>query len=180
VRSPAGIDSDPDFPLRALESRLQPPSAHPGRRMGIELPIEIAIEIDRLPFRLPSPEADRSPRSWRSVLNFWRVYPGHGRVCPRRADGQASSSFSPRLWASWPSRLMAPRGESITDWRDLEIGHIERQVVANHIAISAETRRCLRYLRRIRNCLAHQEVVSHDLLTENQLGIQQLPLQSIQ
>jgi hypothetical protein len=64
-------------------------------------------------------------------------------------------------------------GASITDWRDLEIGHIESQIATNQIAISDETRLRLRDLRRIRNCLAHQEVVPHDLLTDSQFAIQE-------
>ncbi|MGQ9919132.1 MAG: hypothetical protein ACUVS7_17130 [Bryobacteraceae bacterium] len=55
-------------------------------------------------------------------------------------------------------------GEIITDWRDLEIGHIESQIAMHGIPVGGETRRLLRRLREIRNCLAHQEVVPMELL----------------
>lgn len=57
-------------------------------------------------------------------------------------------------------------GEIITDWRDLEIGHIESQIATNGIPVAREMRRMLQHLRQIRNCLAHQEVVPKDLLLE--------------
>jgi len=55
-------------------------------------------------------------------------------------------------------------GSTITDWRDLEIGHIESQIVGNNLPVSADTRCLLRQLRQIRNCLAHQDTVSRELL----------------
>lgn len=61
-------------------------------------------------------------------------------------------------------------GEIITDWRDLEIGHIESQIVTNGISVGRETRRMLRQLREIRNCLAHQEVVPKNLLLGDALA----------
>ncbi len=60
-------------------------------------------------------------------------------------------------------------GEVITDWRDLEIGHIESQIVTNGIPVARETRRMLRQLREIRNCLAHQEVIPKNLLLDEAL-----------
>lgn len=50
-------------------------------------------------------------------------------------------------------------GELITDSRELEIGHIESQVLTNDLPVSPDVRRLIRQLREIRNCLAHQEVV---------------------
>lgn len=58
-------------------------------------------------------------------------------------------------------------GDTITDWRDLEIGHIECQVSEANIAIPGKTRRHLRHLLKIRNRLAHQEVVPLNLLFNN-------------
>lgn len=57
-------------------------------------------------------------------------------------------------------------GEIITDWHDLEIGHIESQIVTHGLHVTRETRRMLRQLREIRNCLAHQEAVSRELLAD--------------
>ena len=55
-------------------------------------------------------------------------------------------------------------GSTVADWRDLEIGHIESQIVGNNLPVSADIRCLLRQLRQIRNCLAHQDTVSRELL----------------
>lgn len=55
-------------------------------------------------------------------------------------------------------------GEVITDLRDLEIGHIESQVLELAPRFDPLLRRRLRRLREIRNRLAHMEPVGTDLL----------------
>ncbi|MDT5123166.1 MAG: hypothetical protein QOC96_2648 [Acidobacteriota bacterium] len=54
-------------------------------------------------------------------------------------------------------------GEVIEDVRDLEIGHIERQI--NSLpSVDSNTRSFVRRLREIRNCLSHLEVLPPELL----------------
>jgi len=55
-------------------------------------------------------------------------------------------------------------GEVISDLRDLEIGHIESQVIHNGVAVNPKIRRLIHRLREIRNCLSHLEPLSPELL----------------
>jgi hypothetical protein len=57
-------------------------------------------------------------------------------------------------------------GEVIEDVRDLEIGHIEYQLATRGRAVPPE----VRLLKRIRNCLAHQETVEPALVFQATAG----------
>jgi len=48
-------------------------------------------------------------------------------------------------------------GEIIDDWKDLEIGHIEKQISSDNIPVSYELKRLISVLREIRNSLSHLE-----------------------
>ncbi len=48
-------------------------------------------------------------------------------------------------------------GEIINDWKDLEIGHIEKQISSNNLPVSYELKRLIAVLREIRNSLSHLE-----------------------
>lgn len=109
-----------------------------------------------LSFRDPSDEIRR--RIWSAEVGVLFPYVEEQRqAILRRLAGLLRVPFETRF------------GEIITDWRDLEIGHIESQIATNGIPVARETRRMLRQLREIRNCLAHQEVVPKDLLLDDAL-----------
>lgn len=55
-------------------------------------------------------------------------------------------------------------GNVITDIRDLEIGHIERQVVGNGLPVGEAMRRLIQQLNKIRNHLSHREPLDPMLL----------------
>jgi hypothetical protein len=55
-------------------------------------------------------------------------------------------------------------GEVISDVHDLEIGHIESQLINNGITVHPNVRRLVQRLREIRNCLSHLEPLSLELL----------------
>jgi hypothetical protein len=55
-------------------------------------------------------------------------------------------------------------GEEITDLRDLEIGHIESQLLTSPLAVDPDVRRQVRRLREIRNSLAHLETLRPEVL----------------
>lgn len=59
-------------------------------------------------------------------------------------------------------------GEVITNVRDLEIGHIERQL-ADNPAVSAEMRQLIKQLRKIRNDLSHLEPLDPELLLSGEV-----------
>ncbi len=61
-------------------------------------------------------------------------------------------------------------GEVISDVRDLEIGHIESQLINNGITVHPNVRRLVRRLREIRNCLSHLEPLSLDLLLDAEIN----------
>ncbi len=48
-------------------------------------------------------------------------------------------------------------GEIIEDWKDLEIGHIEKQISSNNLPVNLEVKRLISKLREIRNSLSHLE-----------------------
>jgi hypothetical protein len=55
-------------------------------------------------------------------------------------------------------------GDVIEDLQDLEIGHIESQILTNNIGINPKLWNKIQILRQIRNALAHSEPVPIDLL----------------
>jgi hypothetical protein len=55
-------------------------------------------------------------------------------------------------------------GEVISDVHDLEIGHIESQLITNGIKVHPDIRRLIQRLREIRNCLSHLDPLTLDLL----------------
>jgi hypothetical protein len=55
-------------------------------------------------------------------------------------------------------------GEVISDVHDLEIGHIENQLITNGIKVHPDIRRLVQQLREIRNCLSHLDPLTLDLL----------------
>jgi len=55
-------------------------------------------------------------------------------------------------------------GEIINDLHDLEIGHIESQLINNKITVNSATLRLVQRLREIRNCLSHLEPLSLELV----------------
>jgi len=61
-------------------------------------------------------------------------------------------------------------GEVISDVHDLEIGHIESQLINNGITVHPNFRRFVRRLREIRNCLSHLEPLSLDLLLDAEIN----------
>lgn len=52
----------------------------------------------------------------------------------------------------------------ISDWQDLEIGHIEYQISNNGIVVNSNIIRLVRRLKEIRNSLSHLEPISSELL----------------
>jgi hypothetical protein len=60
-------------------------------------------------------------------------------------------------------------GVTITDLRDLEIGHIHHQLLNNGCAVDGRTRRLVHALRDLRNALSHLEPVDPDLLLSSEL-----------
>jgi hypothetical protein len=61
-------------------------------------------------------------------------------------------------------------GEVISDVRDLEIGHIESQLINSGITVHPNVRRLVRRLREIRNCLSHLEPLSLELLLDAEIN----------